>query len=119
MHHHPRAEAFPFFPDGPTAVKELAAKICGPGRIRPRAAIRATKTWAQGTRTPPVNEAPPKPAMRNAVADWQQKHNIPNDDPIMATVELWEAFLESERIPEGSVTQLRKNVDQLDRICKT
>ena len=66
-----------------------------------------------------MNEAPPKPALRNAVTEWQQKHNISNDDPIMATVELWEAFLESERIPEGSITQLRRNVDQMDRICKT
>lgn len=62
-----------------------------------------------------------KHALRTAVAEWQQKHAIADDDPLMATVELWEAFLESAKIPNSTVSyhELRQELEQLDRLTKS
>lgn len=62
-----------------------------------------------------------KHALRTAVAEWQQKHAIADDDPLMATVELWEAFLESAKMPNSAVAyhELRQEVEQLDRLTKS
>ena len=64
-------------------------------------------------------EAPRKQELRNAILEWQQKHNIADDDPLLATVELWEAFLESERSPDASPPDIRRDIEQLDRIAKS
>jgi hypothetical protein len=66
-----------------------------------------------------VTEAPRKQELRNAILEWQQKHNIADDDPLLATVELWEAFLESERSPDASSPDIRRDIEQLDRIAKS
>ncbi len=66
-----------------------------------------------------MTEAPRKQELRNAVLEWQQKHNIADDDPLLATVELWEAFLESERSPDASPPDIRRDIEQLDRIAKS
>lgn len=66
-----------------------------------------------------MTESPRKQELRNAVLDWQQKHNIADDDPLLATVELWEAFLESERSPDASPPEIRRDIEQLDRIAKS
>jgi hypothetical protein len=66
-----------------------------------------------------VTESPRKHELRNAVLDWQRKHNIADDDPLLATVELWEAFLDSERSPDASPPDIRRDIQQLDRIIKT
>jgi hypothetical protein len=66
-----------------------------------------------------VTESPRKQELRNAVLDWQQKHNIADDDPLLATVELWEAFLESERSQDASPPDVRRDIEQLDRIAKS
>jgi len=66
-----------------------------------------------------VIEAPRKQELRNAILEWQQKHNIADDDPLLATVELWEAFLESERSPDASPPDIRRDIEQLDRIAKS
>lgn len=66
-----------------------------------------------------MNEEPRKQALRTAVFDWQQRHNIADDDPLLATVELWEAFLESERATDASAYDVRREIEQLDRIGKS
>ena len=66
-----------------------------------------------------MTEAPRKQELRNAILEWQQKHNIADDDPLLATVELWEAFLESERSPDASPPDIRRDIEQLDRIAKS
>jgi len=66
-----------------------------------------------------VTEGPRKQELRNAVLDWQQRHNIADDDPLLATVELWEAFLESEKSPDASPPDIRRDIEQLDRIAKS
>jgi len=66
-----------------------------------------------------VTESPRKQELRNAFLDWQQKHNIADDDPLLATVELWEAFLESERSPDASPHDIRRDIEQLNRITKS
>lgn len=60
-----------------------------------------------------------KLALRTAVLDWQQRHNIADDDPLLATVELWEAFLESERIQDATAFDIRREIELLDRIGKS
>ena len=66
-----------------------------------------------------MTESPRKQELRNAVLNWQRKHNIADDDPLLATVELWEAFLESERVPDASPPDIRREIEQLDRIAKS
>ena len=66
-----------------------------------------------------MTESPRKQELRNAVLDWQRKHNIADDDPLLATVELWEAFLESEREPDATPHDIRRDIEQLDRITKS
>ena len=68
-----------------------------------------------------MNENSRKQALRNAVLDWQQRHNIADDDPLLATVELWEAFLDSAKVPDvtAAAFDTRREIEQLDRIGKT
>lgn len=67
-----------------------------------------------------MNDSSRKQALRNAVLDWQQRHNIADDDPLLATVELWEAFLDSAKVPDATAATLdtRREIEQLDRISK-
>lgn len=67
-----------------------------------------------------MNDSSRKQALRNAVLDWQQRHNIADDDPLLATVELWEAFLDSAKVPDTTAAALdtRREIEQLDRIGK-
>ncbi|HYM36660.1 MAG TPA: hypothetical protein VET48_14770 [Steroidobacteraceae bacterium] len=67
-----------------------------------------------------MNDNARKQALRNAVLDWQQRHNIADDDPLLATVELWEAFLDSAKVPDSSTAAFdtRREIEQLDRISK-
>jgi hypothetical protein len=66
-----------------------------------------------------VNDELGKQALRTAVLDWQQKHNIADNDPLLATIELWEAFLESERATDLTAYDIRREIEQLDRIGKS
>lgn len=66
-----------------------------------------------------MNEEPRRQALRDAVLDWQQKHNIADDDPLLATVELWEAFLENEKSTDATSYDVRREIEQLDRIAKS
>jgi hypothetical protein len=66
-----------------------------------------------------MNEDAKHQALRTAVLDWQQKHNIADDDPLLATVELWEAFLESERAMDANAFDIRREIEQLDRLGKS
>lgn len=66
-----------------------------------------------------MNDEPRKEALRTAVLEWQEKHNIADDDPLLATVELWEAFLESERAADATAYDIRREIEQLDRIGKS
>lgn len=67
-----------------------------------------------------MNDGSRKQALRNAVLDWQQRHNIADDDPLLATVELWEAFLDSAKAPDATAAAFdtRREIEQLDRISK-
>jgi hypothetical protein len=67
-----------------------------------------------------VNDNSRRQALRNAVLDWQQRHNIADDDPLLATVELWEAFLDNARVPDATTAAFdtRREIEQLDRISK-
>jgi len=68
-----------------------------------------------------VTENSRKHALRTAVTEWQEKHAIADDDPLMATVELWEAFLDGAKMPGSAVGyhELRQEVEQLDRLSKS
>lgn len=67
-----------------------------------------------------MNDNSRKQALRNAVLDWQQRHNIADGDPLLATVELWEAFLDSAKVPDSTAAAFdtRREIEQLDRISK-
>jgi hypothetical protein len=65
-----------------------------------------------------MNENPPKQALREAILNWKTKHNIADDDPLLATVELWEAFLESEKTVDATPSDFRREVEQLERLGK-
>lgn len=67
-----------------------------------------------------MNDNSRRQALRNAVLDWQQRHNIADDDPLLATVELWEAFLDNARVPDATTAAFdtRREIEQLDRISK-
>ena len=66
-----------------------------------------------------MSENPRKQALREAVLDWQQRHNIADNDPLLATVELWEAFLESEKSADATAFDVRREIEQLDRLGKS
>lgn len=66
-----------------------------------------------------MNDALGNPTLRTAVLDWQRRHNIADDDPLLATVELWEVFLESERATDATAYDIRREIEQLDRIGKS
>ncbi|MGA3008578.1 MAG: hypothetical protein ABSE59_11875 [Opitutaceae bacterium] len=67
-----------------------------------------------------MNDNSRKQALRNAVLDWQQRHSIADGDPLLATVELWEAFLDSVKAPDvtAAAFDTRHEIEQLDRIGK-
>jgi hypothetical protein len=68
-----------------------------------------------------VNDTSRKDALRNAVAEWQRRHGIGDDDPLMATVELWEALLDNTKMPNAAAAyhQFRQELEQLDRLAKS
>lgn len=62
-------------------------------------------------------------ALKNAVLDWQKKNGIRDGDPILATLELWEIYLNSlhggsfkDRI--ATFDEFRGSLEQLDRACR-
>jgi hypothetical protein len=57
---------------------------------------------------------PTRNELDEAVADWKRKHGIADDDPVLATVELWQIFLS-----HGSETDLRSSLQQLSQISKS
>ncbi len=68
-----------------------------------------------------MNDESRKEALRDAVAEWQQKHDIADDDPLMAAAELWETLLANSRTPNAAAAyhQFRQELEQLDRITKS
>ena len=66
-----------------------------------------------------MSDESPKPTVRTAVLDWQKRHNIADNDPLLATVELWEAFLKGERAADATPVDVRREIEQLDRIGKS
>lgn len=55
-----------------------------------------------------------KEALEQAIADWKHKHAITDDDPILATVELWKAFLRNG--PDAESAELRASLEQFAQI---
>jgi hypothetical protein len=62
-------------------------------------------------------------ALKTAILEWQKKYGIQEGDPILATLELWEIYLNtlkpqsaSERIP--SFEEFRSSLEQLGRLSK-
>src|SRR4051812_15226597 len=61
--------------------------------------------------------------LRQAVRDWQLKHRIRDDDPILATLELLQIFFQHVKIevPDAetaNVVEVRTGIQQLDRLSK-
>lgn len=62
-------------------------------------------------------------ALRNSILEWQKRHGIGDGDPIFASLELWEIYLNSrtpevstERIP--SFEEFRSSVEEMDRLSR-
>lgn len=70
-----------------------------------------------------MSEDAHKLALRNAVLEWQRRHGIQDGDPVLATLELWEIYL-NHRYEHGSITQpptyaeFRETLDHTDRLTK-
>jgi hypothetical protein len=61
--------------------------------------------------------------LKGAVRDWQLKHRIRDDDPILATLELLQLFFQRVKIevPDAetaNVVEVRTGIQQLDRLSK-
>lgn len=57
-------------------------------------------------------------ALQAAVEKWRERYNIGDDDPLLASVNLWKAFLESSD-STAKYHEIRHELEELDRLCKT
>ena len=62
-----------------------------------------------------------KEALQAAVEQWREKHNIGDDDPLLASVSLWKAFLEAAMSSDSAAKyhEIRHELEELDRLSKT
>lgn len=56
--------------------------------------------------------------MRNALADWRKKYRVCDDDPLMATVEMWEILMQDTRAIEPHLI-FRKELEKLTELTRT
>lgn len=61
-------------------------------------------------------------ALKTAILEWQKRHGIADNDPILASLELWEIYL-NRRPPERtadppSFLEFRSSLEALDALAK-
>jgi hypothetical protein len=56
--------------------------------------------------------------MQKALADWRKKYLVGKNDPLMATVEMWEILMQDTRAIEPHLL-FRKELEKLTEITKT
>ena len=66
-----------------------------------------------------MSDDPRKEALQKAVEDWRVRHNITDDDPLWATMELWKAFLECAAASDSATKyhEIRRELVEMDRLC--
>ena len=65
-----------------------------------------------------MNDDSRKADLQKALAEWKTKHQIGNNDPLMATVELWEILVENSHAADPSHL-FRHELERLTEIGKT
>jgi hypothetical protein len=65
-----------------------------------------------------MDEDPGKQALQNALNKWQKKYRIGKEDPLFATVELWQILFENSKA-EDSYRRFRLELEQLTQVSKT
>ena len=65
-----------------------------------------------------MDEDPNKQALQNALNKWQKKFRLDKEDPLFATVELWQILFEYSKA-EDSYRRFRLELEQLTQISKT
>jgi ElaB/YqjD/DUF883 family membrane-anchored ribosome-binding protein len=68
-----------------------------------------------------VSDDPRREALENAVQEWREKHNIGDDDPLLASIDLWKSFLEVAMSSDSAAKyhEIRHELEELDRLSKT
>ena len=67
-----------------------------------------------------MSDDDPKQALKNAILEWQKKHNVKDADPMLAAVELWEIYFTHAQLNGSkppSFEDFRSTMDQLERLC--
>ena len=67
-----------------------------------------------------MSDDDPKQALRNAILEWQKKHNVKDADPMLAAVELWEIYFTHAQLngpKPPSFEDFRSTMEQLERLC--
>ncbi|MGH7990415.1 MAG: hypothetical protein ACREDS_09540 [Limisphaerales bacterium] len=65
-----------------------------------------------------MNNEARKSEMQKALTDWRTKYRVGNNDPLMATVEMWEILMQDTRAIEPHLL-FRKELEKLTEITKT
>lgn len=55
--------------------------------------------------------------LQKAIAEWKKKFNVGKNDPLMATVELWQILVEQSHATDPS-TAFRRELEHLTEIAK-
>lgn len=65
-----------------------------------------------------MNEDPRKAEFQKIIAEWKEKYRVGNNDPLMATLDLWLVLVENSRAADPSQI-FRRELEQLTAIAKT
>ena len=65
-----------------------------------------------------MNEDPRKAELDKIITEWKKKYHVGNNDPLMATLELWQVLVENSRAADPSHL-FRHEMEQLVGIGKT
>ena len=65
-----------------------------------------------------MNEDARKAGLQKALAEWKAKHHVGDNDPLMATVELWGILVENSHAAEPHHL-FRRELEQLTEVGKT
>jgi hypothetical protein len=66
-----------------------------------------------------VNGDFPNESLENAVAEWKQRHQIGDDDPLLASVELWKLLLSHGQPSPTTPDDFKKPLEQIGNLSKT
>jgi hypothetical protein len=64
-----------------------------------------------------MNEDPRKAQFQKAIAEWKKKYHVGSNDPLMATMELWEILVENSRAADPSQV-FRQELEKLAELGK-